>query len=1309
MDKYLSQIKGYDNELDRIDKLVNFLENDLHSLHKTLKEEDFSILIDGIIKILEGFKDTQILESRAQKIFHDIKDYIKTPELNQLINCFQYSLLRQLNIVKTARNLFDNWKIQNDKCMLVEILKSHSMQEQEMLPNVGIRNISFIWDWYTPLEQEKFFVDLLNSTNFKIGIQLWNSTVLGIKKDRVDLLINLLKKGLGNIYKLENNLEFESWVKDNFNSLHKLDIKIFDEKVLEKVSLEDLERVLLTPEIQPYIINYKENASLINFIINSLEKEETEKEVIDLLEEIGEYQNILGKNSFDENSTNEEIKSLLKTLSGRSQNQTDEISLKRKFEMINSNFELQIKLWKVLPRKVREANIDILQGILKSKFKDYLPENLDRSFFININNSIDLAKNKRVDAKALANGQVVFIGEESNIDMLEQMNSPMLTQNIMNVFPFEKMIQILPHCDIETKIANYANNPQVLKLFEYVLNNSENWHIELNALLKNIESPRYEELMKDILNSNVEKLPIQQLINVFSNSKNHFRIETIEDAKNFESIRRQECIDILSGKEPEYMSWEFGNLSEDNKKRFALLQLSFGIDIDQAEELVKKYGTDIEDIILPNGAEGNQIKNIMETIKMILSPEIDIQKFYIQSKDKLLDLNMQNADYGFARLEAKNLNLYANLYNESLGLESEEIKYVNYEGSKIEVHEVTGDFNILLRLEQNVDSENGAKEFIERVFNNASLQVNGNCKTYIGQNFINYVQVESSDICLFGYMHCEKNSLHYASATNIISGKNNIAFSPGSAKSDTGNGIKLRRPDRIIDNARAGLNETTTQKWKYNSEKGKIDVDMPDFIIYVQETNNTDLENDKRWKVAQMVARRLEKTILIIPREKCAEMEYKKLEGMKHKLLESSQRTDGEDEKVLIERLIVEFNNNREGIMTSPELSKKYFTEEQNKEMMDCISEGLENLKQSDKGKYVEVLPKVCETLKKEIDKFYATSFDRTDIKLDIDKTREHLNVYEEFLMQHENVDLDLSAERKDELNFLSREIAQTDFYNMNEVHSIEHIEKVMLFSAILANNEGLSKDDTHLLLVASAFHDSGRNGKDGDEKHAEASAQQLEEYLINNPKNTFGIDKNNLGVLQTIIHYHEYKETTKGKTDLEEIHKLCKQYGVTTQNFEKVVKLCELLKDADALDRARFGVRGQNKWALNTEYLKSKTAKSISMIKFSESINLNLARETAIECYGMEDVKKYSDSKMATIQSDIRTKHLPYERIQTLFSNEIQSANAKKQMFQIPMESLESVVEKVPATAKKQAIDFLRRESIKSKRENDVEVVGKN
>ena len=69
----------------------------------------------------------------------------------------------------------------------------------------------------------------------------------------------------------------------------------------------------MTPEIQPYVINYKENASLINFIINSLEKEETEKEVIDLLEEIGEYQNILGKNSFDENSTNEEIKSLLKT------------------------------------------------------------------------------------------------------------------------------------------------------------------------------------------------------------------------------------------------------------------------------------------------------------------------------------------------------------------------------------------------------------------------------------------------------------------------------------------------------------------------------------------------------------------------------------------------------------------------------------------------------------------------------------------------------------------------------------------------------------------------------------------------------------------------------------------------------------------------------------------------------------------------------------------------------------------------------------------------------------------------------------
>lgn len=1288
--KDIEKIRNYEEESKKAIELINFLENNLSTLHEELEKNDFTTLLNEITTILKDFKDLRILDSNSQKIFYEMKNYIGVQEFNNILDCFQYNLARQIDFIRAESKLFNEWKIQDGKCMFLEMLKNHSTQQQDQLPIRSIRNISNIWNWYTPVEKERFLEDFINLSNFNIGIKIWNETPFEIKSNKNYLLVDLLNKKLGNIYELNSDNDIKEWINENIESLKELNINLFDEKILRNISLNNFKQILLTPDIQPYLIAYKENTPFINYIANSLNDN---KNMIDLLARVEKYQNIIGKIGFNENSTNEEITSLLETLVNyKSQSERSEISLNRKFEIASPNFELQIKLWEALPEKIRNDNIDILQDFIKSRFGDYLPENLDKSFFKNLNNSIKLAQTRRVNSNTLSNGQVLFFSAETNINMLDQMCSPILSKNVMDIFPFDKMIQILPHPDISEKISNYIDNPQALKLLEYVTNNSSNWRIELNNLLNNMENSRYEYIMDDISYYKIDELPIKQLIQVFSNPKNHFGIETLDDVRNFDSIRKMKCLEILNGNDVNNMSWEYKHLSQDDKKRFALLQLSFGIDIDEANELIKKYGTDTEDI---NFLNNNSMKTntALQTLKIILSSDFDIQNFYLKNREKLLNLDTNASYSNFAKLETECLNLYTNLYNDNLGIHDEMIKTINYNGTDIKVHEVTGDFNILARLEQNIDVENEASEFINKTFDNVSLQLNGNCKTYIGQNFINFVKTDESNTCLFGYINCAENSLHYASSTNIKSGNNNVAFSPGSVNSDIGNGIKLRTPSKIIDNSRSGVNETTTQKWNYNSEIGKIEVESPNFVIYVQETNDTDLESDENWNVAQMLASKLKKPILFIPREKCAQREFAKLEEIKQKISGITQREDHETDDVLINKLVVEFNNNREGIITSPKLKDKYFTEEQNKYMINFISERIAYLKDIEPDKYEELLPKVNQILKEEIDKFYATSFDRTDTKLDIDKTREHLKPYEEFLMKHEPINFNLSDNTKKELNFCMKEISQTDFYDMNEVHAIEHIEKVMLFSAILADKEGLSGEDTHLLLVASAFHDSGRSGKDGDNKHAEASAKQIEDYYTNNPQNSFGINMNNLPILQTVIHYHEHLESSNGKTDIGEIQNLSEKYGVDTENFERIVKLCELLKDSDALDRARFGVRGQNKWALNTQYLKSKTSKNINMIKFAEDINLNIAKVTGKEYCNMEGLDELSDSQLAKIQIDTRSKHLPYDRIQQLINDTLKAKQLNASPEYISMDKIKNSINNVSIDTKQMINEFINKE----------------
>lgn len=478
-------------------------------------------------------------------------------------------------------------------------------------------------------------------------------------------------------------------------------------------------------------------------------------------------------------------------------------------------------------------------------------------------------------------------------------------------------------------------------------------------------------------------------------------------------------------------------------------------------------------------------------------------------------------------------------------------------------------------------------------------------------------------------------------------------------------------PQEQINNSRGTNNETDTSRSVYNSTTGLFERKPSEYVVYIQDTNDIDMKQDPRFKTAQFAASQIGCSILVIPREKCAQREKTKIQDLKDKLLGSKERSQGETDESIIEELIVKFNNNREGILTSKGLKEKYFTESEHMELVGTINARLSQLMKSDSEQYESLVQTVSKVYKDEIDKYYAFSYDRDDAQkeLDIDSTREHLKPYEDFLMEHERNLFDLSDDEKSEIYDTIRNISKTPYYDMNKYHSLSHIQKVVMFSGILAKNENLSFEESKILLASAAFHDSGRDGAEGEnDNHAIASAKQVKEYFENNPNNPFGITLENISMIQAVIEYHEHKEQEKGVTDRMKLNNLSYKYNIDYEKFESLVKISELLKDADALDRARFGKKNENRWSLDAKYLKSETAKSISILRFSEGCNF-LFKEK-------ETQNRERESAM-----------LSENTVEEIFESELNEFSRPK----IQMSSVKQVTSEITAVQKKTVMEGLR------------------
>lgn len=179
----------------------------------------------------------------------------------------------------------------------------------------------------------------------------------------------------------------------------------------------------------------------------------------------------------------------------------------------------------------------------------------------------------------------------------------------------------------------------------------------------------------------------------------------------------------------------------------------------------------------------------------------------------------------------------------------------------------------------------------------------------------------------------------------------------------------------------------------------------------------------------------------------------------------------------------------------------------------------------------------------------------------------------------------------------------KTDYLYKGLVHGIYHSEKVLMFTYLLAKKRNIEEPYRQILFDAALYHDIGREKDAEDSTHGMISANHIDPLLEGNPLYD---NKYNLLLLKAIINAHSRKDSyeTKAYLDVAYDLSLLNEELELTPSLEKYMitylEMARILKDADALDRKRFG--NAEFESLNKRYLRYE--ESENLIQFAEELN---------------------------------------------------------------------------------------------------------
>lgn len=149
--------------------------------------------------------------------------------------------------------------------------------------------------------------------------------------------------------------------------------------------------------------------------------------------------------------------------------------------------------------------------------------------------------------------------------------------------------------------------------------------------------------------------------------------------------------------------------------------------------------------------------------------------------------------------------------------------------------------------------------------------------------------------------------------------------------------------------------------------------------------------------------------------------------------------------------------------------------------------------------------------------------------------------------------------------------------FNMadSKIHAAPHSERVLLYALILGEKIfGDNPEALNALAHAAVFHDTRRQDDYLDTGHGARAAVYYQDFCKKNP------DLKCYPESAYLMRYHDLDDKL-GREAIE------KEFG---EDAPRVLKLYEIFKDSDALDRWRLGRRG-----LDPKFLRNPEAKQMS------------------------------------------------------------------------------------------------------------------
>ncbi len=164
-----------------------------------------------------------------------------------------------------------------------------------------------------------------------------------------------------------------------------------------------------------------------------------------------------------------------------------------------------------------------------------------------------------------------------------------------------------------------------------------------------------------------------------------------------------------------------------------------------------------------------------------------------------------------------------------------------------------------------------------------------------------------------------------------------------------------------------------------------------------------------------------------------------------------------------------------------------------------------------------------------------------------------------------------------EDYNYYKTKIKPSWFRSADGIHGVLHTKRVLLLSLMLADLENLSFGDTNILIYCSLFHDIGRTNDYKDDEHGIKSVKKINQAK----RDIVGLNEDKLNIANFIIENHAVDDIV-GFRNLQDNEKI--------KNKERALKLYQIFKDADGLDRVRIE-------DLDINYLRTESAKKLPLV----------------------------------------------------------------------------------------------------------------